>query len=341
MAEWLHDAQYSLVLFTLFTQASVGAFWVLLVNDFLKRQAPDEIQDAFTRVGTALLVPLTAVGLVFSTTHLGRPQYAFRALAHIGSSWLSREVWAFGLFFGLVAIYTFIWWRRVGDAELRRLVGVVTGIVGLLGILSQAMVYQIPGRPMWNHGSTLALFGVSALILGPLAVATVYSAAWGRTIDLARGEATVRRAHRRLGITLVAGAAAYGVALLARIGHLTGEGIGASLARLWPGPVAHAAGSAAGLPAAVAGRAAFGKETIQTALLLGQERMAEYAWMLNLQVILGIGVPVLLAVLLWYLHQQKASLRLCNGLIAGGLVLVLGGEMAGRALFYLTGRPWF
>lgn len=323
MMEWLHEAQYSLVLFTLFTQASVGAFWVLLVNDFLKRKAPDAIQDAFTRVGTALLVPLTAVGLFFSTTHLGRPQYAFRALAHIGSSWLSREVWAFGLFFGLVAVYTFLWWRRVGDAELRRLVGVVTGAVGLLGILSQAMVYQIPGRPMWNHPSTLVLFGVSALILGPLAVAAVYSVAWGRAIDLARGEATVRRSHRRLGITLVVGAAAYAFALLSRIGHLTGEGLASSLA---PG---------------VAGKAALGSETVQTALLLGRERMAEYGWMLDLQVGLAIGVPVLLAAVLWYLHQRKASLKLCNGLIAGGLALVLGGEVAGRALFYLTGRPWF
>ncbi|MFZ5824222.1 MAG: dimethyl sulfoxide reductase anchor subunit family protein [Bacillota bacterium] len=323
MTEWLHDAQYSLVVFTLFTQASVGAFWVLLVSDFLKRKAPDAVQDAFTRIGTFILVPLTALGLLFSTTHLGRPQYAFRALRNLDSSWMSREIWLFGLFFGLIAVYTYLWWKRINDAELRRIIGIITGVVGALGVLAQAMVYQIPGRPMWDHWSTLVLFVASGLILGPLAVAAVYSFAWGRVIDLEQGEATVRRSHRRLGITLLAGAVAYGVSLVTRLSYLAA---GAAAAAATPG---------------AAGNAAVGKETVNTALLLAQTVVEQNGLMLNLQVWLGVGVPALLAVLLWALHQRGASLKLCNGLIAAGLVLVLVGEMAGRALFYLTGRPWF
>lgn len=322
MAAWLHDAQYSLVLFTLFTQASVGAFWVLLVSDFLKRKAPDNVQDAFTRIGTAILVPLTALGLVFSTTHLGRPQYAFRAIMHIDSSWLSREVVAFGLFFGLVALYTYLWWRRLPDAELRRHVGLLTGLVGLLAILSQAMVYQIPGRPMWNHFSTTILFGASGLVLGPLAVAAVYSFAWGRYVDLQAGEATVRSSHRRLGLTLMAGALAYAGALFWRMQYL-------------------AAGAEAALDPRVAGKAAVGAETVKTALAIGHGVVQSNGLMMSLQLWLGIGVPIALAVGLWYLHRRGASLRLCNLLIGLGLALVVVGELAGRALFYLSGRPWF
>lgn len=321
MMEWLHNAQYSLVLFTLFTQASVGAFWVLLVSDFLKRKAPDAIQDAFTRIGTYILVPLTAVGLTFSTTHLGRPIYAWRALRHIDSSWLSREIWMFSLFFGLIALYTFLWWKRVADAELRRHVGVVTGLVGILAIVSQVMVYQIPGRPTWNHLSSFPLFGASGLILGPLAVAAVYSFAWGRMVDLQEGEATVRRSHRRLGITLLSGAVIYAVGLLWRMHYLA---FGAYQAE-----------------AAVAGKAAVGAATVKTALVLGQQVMEANRLMLGLQAALGIGVPALLAVTLWLLHKRGASLKLCNCLIAAGLGLVAVGELAGRALFYLTGRPWF
>jgi DMSO reductase anchor subunit len=321
MMHWLHDAQYSLVLFTLFTQASVGAFWVLLVSDFLKRKAPDAVQDAFTRIGTYILVPLTAVGLLFSTTHLGRPIYAWRALRHIDSSWLSREIWGFGLFFGLVALYTFLWWKRINDAELRRHIGVVTGIVGVLAIISQIMVYQIPGRPTWNHLSTFPLFGASGLILGPLAVAVVYSFAWGRFIDLKQGEATVRLSHRRLGITLLSGAVVYALGLFWRLRFL---------------------GAGAAEPsAAVAGKAAVGAETVKTALLMGQQIVEANRLMLGMQVALGIGVPALLAVALWYLHKKGASLKLCNVLIAAGLPLVALGELAGRALYYLTGRPWF
>ncbi len=323
MAKWLHEAQYSLVIFTLFTQASVGAFWVLLVSDFLKRKAPDRVQDAFTRIGTAILVPLTGFGLLFSTTHLGRPQYAFRALRHIDSSWMSREVWLFGLFFALIALYTYLWWKRIDDAELRRHVGVITGIVGILGVIAQAMVYQIPGRPMWHHPSTLVLFAASGLLLGPLVVATVYSFAWGRVIDLKEGEPTVRRSHRRLGLTLVAGAAAAAAGLLWRQEYLAG---GAAVAAADP---------------AVAGKAALGERTIQTALAIAYEVVQAHGWLLHLQGALAVGVPAALAVGLWYLHRRGADLKLCNALIAAGLGLVLIGELAGRALFYLSGRPWF
>lgn len=322
MAEWLHDAQYSLVLFTLFTQASVGAFWVLLVTDFLVRKAPDNVQDAFTRIGTFILIPLTALGLVFSTTHLGQPMYAWRALRHIDSSWLSREIWAFSLFFGLIALYTYLWWKRIKDDELRRHVGVITGLVGVLAIISQIMVYQIPGRPTWNHVSTFLTFGASGLILGPLAVAAVYSFVWGRFIDLKAGESTVRLSHRRLGITLMSGAAVYAAGLFWRLGFL-------------------AQGGAAVADARVAGKAALGAGTVKTALALGHQIVQANGHMLNLQIALGIGVPAVLAIALWALHRNGASLKLCNALIAGGLGLVLLGELAGRALFYLTGRPWF
>jgi len=321
MMQWLHQAQYSLVLFTLFTQASVGAFWVLLVSDYMKRKEPDAVQNAFTRVGTFVLVPLTALGLTFSTTHLGRPQYAFRALAHVGTSWLSREVWSFSLFFALVAVYTFLWWKRVPDGEFRRSVGVFTGVVGLLGVLSQAMVYAIPGRPMWNHASTIVLFGASTLTLGPLAVAAVYSFVWGRVIDLTAGEPTIRRSHRRLGITLLAGAVAYAVGLSWRLSYL--------------------AAGAAGAGTAVAGKAALGAETVKTGLALGYRIIQQYDGMLNLHIALAAGVPAVLALALWYLHRRGASLKLCNALVAVGLALVAVGEVTGRALFYLTGRPWF
>jgi DMSO reductase anchor subunit len=322
MMEWLHHAQYSLVIFTLFTQASVGAFWVLLVSDFLERRAPDAVQDAFTRIGTSILIPLTAIGLTFSTTHLGRPQYAWRALRHLDSSWLSREIWAFGLFFGLVALYTFLWWKKVKDAEMRRHVGVISGLVGVLAILSQTMVYQIPGRPTWDHLSSFLLFGASGLVLGPLAVAAVYSFAWGRVINLKEGEETVRRSHRRLGITLLAGAALTAVGLFWRMNFL-------------------ATGAAAAADVRVAGKAALGKETVLSALALGHDITQHYGWMLTLEMGLAIGLPILLAVGLWYLHKKGASLKLCNTLIAAGLLLVAVGQLAGRALFYLSGQPWF
>jgi len=41
---------------------------------------------------------LGLLGLAASILHLGRPQYAFRAIIGLRSSWLSREILAFGVF---------------------------------------------------------------------------------------------------------------------------------------------------------------------------------------------------------------------------------------------------
>lgn len=209
------------------------------------------------------------------------------------------------------------------DAEVRRLAGVLTGLIGAFAGVTQAMIYTIPGRPQWNHWSTLVLFAASALTLGPLAVATTYNIAWGKYLDLEQGEETVRISHRRLGITLLAGAGAYLVGLLARLSYLS------------------AGAATAGATAGAAGKAAVGSGTIQTALLIGQRVVEQNGLLLSMEMALGIGLPAVLAVVLWYLHRKGASLKLCNGLIAAGLGMVLLGNLAGRALFYLSGRPWF
>lgn len=300
---WWHEAEGSLIAFTLFTQAAVGAFFVLLVSDFLKRNSHDRVYTAFLRIGTAILLPLVALGLLASVTHLGRPLYFLRALTNLQTSWLSREVWAFGIFFSLVAVYTFLWWRKIEDTELRRVVGVLTGLAGLVAVWVQAQVYQIPGRPMWDHPSTTLLFFGSAFLLGPLAVAVLYNLAWGRLVPMPLGEPVVRGSHRRLGITLLVTAAVQALALFWRLQYLAGGLPGADTAyALTTGPY---------LP-----------------LLWGHAA-------------LSVAVPALVAVGLWVLHHFRVSLRVAGSVIAVTLALVLCGEVLGRALFYLSSVAWW
>lgn len=322
MTFW-HNAQMPLVLFTLFTQTAVGAFCVLLVNDFVKRKAPDKVYDAFTRIGTAILVPLTGLGLAFSTFHLGRPVYAFRALRHVETSPLSREVWAFSLFFVLVAAYTYLWWRRSMDAELRRIVGVLTGLAGLVAIYTQAQVYRIPGRPMWNHPSTELLFYTSAFLLGPLVVGVVYSLAWGRAIPMEKGEPVYRTSHKRLGITLLVVAGLEALALLWRSRYLL-----SALAE--PQPIA------------VLGKAMIGAGTLRTALALAAQTLqGPYGWLLSAQWLLSVALPVVFAIGLWAWHRRGGSLRAAGWAVTAVTLLAITGELAGRSLFYLTGQAWF
>lgn len=320
---WFERAEGSLVVFTLFTQLAVGAFCVLLVNDYLKRRAEEALYRRFTRVGTALLAPITAVGILASLTHLGRPEYAYRALSRLSTSWLSREVWMFSLFFALVAVYSYLWYRQIRDAELRRGVGVVTALAGLIGVYITARLYMLPARPVWNHYSTIATFFSTAFLLGPLAVATVYDLYWaylrrranrdrqsggnGHRGDsawgVARAEEIVRQHHRYLAWTLIAAATSAAVSLGLHVAYL---------AR----PDPRLGGS-------------------------WQLTRGMFSGLLWGNAALSIGLPLLAAVALLWLSRRRAPLPISNALVAGTFLAALAGESMGRALFYLTAHPLF
>jgi DMSO reductase iron-sulfur subunit len=138
-----------LVAMLVLTQLSVGAFAYLAA---LKTTRPAPVL-------AALLVAFLSLGA--SALHLGRPVYAFRALRMWRRSWLSREVLLFSLFAGAAAASMFI----------PGLV-LVAALLGAAGITASAFIYLVPARPAWNHKSTLGDFYLTALLLGPLFLAT-------------------------------------------------------------------------------------------------------------------------------------------------------------------------
>ena len=90
-------AHWSLVLMTVLTQLSVGAFvtiWLL------------QLLGASTRLGAVALTSLAvaARALNGATLHLGRPAYAYRAQKMWRRSWLSREVLLFAVFSGVATV---------------------------------------------------------------------------------------------------------------------------------------------------------------------------------------------------------------------------------------------
>jgi DMSO reductase anchor subunit/ferredoxin len=175
-------AHWSLILMTVLTQMSVGAFvtiWLL------------QLLGASTRLGIAALVSLAVGGLALSaaTFHLGRPVHAYRALRMWRRSWLSREVLLFALFSGIAAVYAgLLWWRIDGSAW----VGGLTALCGLAGVLASACIYRVPARPAWNTPYTVLQFGLTAGILGPLFAA---AAGVGDTRWLAIGAASMAGAQ--------------------------------------------------------------------------------------------------------------------------------------------------
>jgi formate dehydrogenase iron-sulfur subunit len=154
---------WSLILMTVLTQLSVGAFVTIWLLHLL---------GASPGLGPAALVSLIVGGLALAaaTFHLGRPAYAYRALRMWRRSWLSREVLLFACFSAVAALFAAaLWLQMPGGAAI----GAVTAALGLAGVTASACIYRVPSRPAWNTPLTLVQFHLTAGVLGPLGAAAV------------------------------------------------------------------------------------------------------------------------------------------------------------------------
>ena len=127
-------SEWTLCLFTLVAMVLVG------------------LHCAWTLGGPRLLPPwlFLALGGVaggLSSSHLGRPGRAWRALANLWTSWLSREVLGFGLFLPSAALA-----QLLGDRSGFAWIGVAAGLSLLL---SMDRLYQVAERrPAWKFNSS-------------------------------------------------------------------------------------------------------------------------------------------------------------------------------------------
>ena len=158
-----------LLVFTLFAQMAVGAFWIMPWM-FTSLWTLVEYDATYLRLLPSLLIGLCiGIGMLTSFAHLGTKKNAWRVLMHLRKSWLSRELLFVGLF-GAGWLSTFV------GTILRLHTSALTGLTSLFGLglmYSMAQVYRLKTVPAWNSRRTNVGFMVSALLLGPLAMATM------------------------------------------------------------------------------------------------------------------------------------------------------------------------
>jgi formate dehydrogenase iron-sulfur subunit len=159
-------AHWSLVMMTVLTQLSVGAFvtiWLL------------QLGGVGTGLGRAAVTSLVIAALALNgaTLHLGRPVHAYRALKMWRRSWLSREVLLFTLFSGVAGLYAGLLWM---DLPGTLIVGALTSVAGIAGVTASACIYRVASRPAWNTPLTLVQFNMTAAVFGPLLAAAVGAA---------------------------------------------------------------------------------------------------------------------------------------------------------------------
>ncbi|MEW6684464.1 MAG: DmsC/YnfH family molybdoenzyme membrane anchor subunit [Nitrospirota bacterium] len=240
-AEWglakLRSREDPLVIFTLLSQAVVGAFAWLVLGPSLGGEGGAALSATTHPLAVTVtlwsLFGFQTIGMVMSTLHLGKPQYFYRAMNNLRHSWVSREIFAMGTFYhvlGALAIVTgfpdLTAWLPAGFGD--RLPGLLGGagvIAGCLGLYSMIRCYRIKARPFWDHWHSGGAFVSSALILGSAAVGTIFSLA-----EVAAGRSPYPVSRLAAGVLLF-GLLLQGIALIAHIRFLDQRGNEAAVSR--------------------------------------------------------------------------------------------------------------
>lgn len=177
-----------LVWMLVLTQLSVGA---LLVDQILGLLPETGLLSVVRPYHAAVALALGIVALVASTMHLGRPQYAWRAFLGLRTSWLSREIIAFGAFAGAAGLYATMVW--LGDSALipselattfsrwAPAVGVSTAMIGLGAVFCSAMLYHATKRQWWHLSRTGFKFFMTSVVLGISATILIF---WGVALNI-------------------------------------------------------------------------------------------------------------------------------------------------------------
>lgn len=109
------------------------------------------------------------IGLAAAPLHLGSPKNAWKAFLGAKTSWLSREMLAFGPFAGAVAALAGVELApALGFSGLIESLGFLPSLIpfavlasGAASVYCSAMIYIDTPRPLWKYGKTLERFFAS------------------------------------------------------------------------------------------------------------------------------------------------------------------------------------
>ena len=233
----LRSREDPLVMFTLLSQAVVGAFvlWFLLpwFGGSAARALAPETHPLATAGMLFGLFALQTLGMVMSTMHLGKPRYFYRAMNNLRHSWVSREILTMGTFYHLLGAYavvttapSLVEWLPAGLSKMAPpLLGWAAAVMGPVGLSCMVQCYRIKARPFWDHWHSGGAFFASALILGSVGVGMIFGGA-----ELAAGRSTAP-VLSLLAWPLLVGLGLQGASLVAHVRYLDRRGAEAVVSR--------------------------------------------------------------------------------------------------------------
>jgi len=171
-----NHAHMPLAIMLVLTQSAIGIAWA----DALLQSASSSARIASVVLPTLALATGLA-GLGASIWHLGRPQWAFRAVLGLRTSWMSREIVVFGAFAGaMVAVFALAGLavvdphgsvlRSAAIEAARGPAAWSSALAGALGLFCSVQIYAVTRRPFWSFGRTACRFLGTAVWVGVAAV---------------------------------------------------------------------------------------------------------------------------------------------------------------------------
>jgi len=161
---------WPLVVMLVLTQLSVGAFACGIgLEWFVSTQWIAAIRP----VQAVMALVFGLLALSASVFHLGRPQFAFRAVLGLGHSWLSREIVVFGFFAALACVYSAavvapVHMHADGPVPQQWIKALAASVVvvGTVAVFCSVMIYASVRRDLWDFSRTVTRFGLTSALLG-------------------------------------------------------------------------------------------------------------------------------------------------------------------------------
>jgi len=173
----LRSREDPLVIFTLISQAVIGAFLLMFIGDLLGIEIMQQVVSSSAYLPMLfVMLGLEAVALFLSTMHLGKPHRFYRAFNNLKYSPVSREVAGIAVFFNSLAAHFFASLFDMNIAQqAATFFAYVAAISGPIAIYFMHKIYRIEARPYWNHWQVLTAFFGNMLTLGSLLTGLIFA----------------------------------------------------------------------------------------------------------------------------------------------------------------------
>jgi len=171
----LRSREDPLVIFTLVSQAVIGAFLLMFLGNLAGIESVQRIVNSSAYLPMIfIMLGLETVALFLSTMHLGKPQRFYRAFNNLRYSPVSREVAGIAVFFNSLGAHFLasVIHTQIGGFEVAQQAATFFGyaavISGPIAIYFMHKIYRIEARPYWNHWQVLTAFYGNMLSLGSM-----------------------------------------------------------------------------------------------------------------------------------------------------------------------------